>query len=1819
MKTLPFFPLLALFAALGSASRLTAADYRAGVAKVDITPDHPIRLNGFGFRREESEGVNQRIWARALAVDTGDGSPAVLMTVDILGIPADVYDELAKRLAKAGVKKERLAATATHTHTAPMLRGANSTIFGTPIPKEHQANIDKYTPKFVDALEAVSLAALKDLKPAKLSWGVGKVTFAMNRRKRAVAPTDHDLPALFVRGADGKLRAVYLTYACHAVTLSHNKIGGDWPGYAAAAIEDTFPDAVALVAVGCGADQNPNSGVTGDKVDVAAAQGREVAAEVKRLSENFLAPIAGPLAAKVQTLELPLADPPTRQEWEEKAKRMDAVGHHARVNLARLDRGEKLPTKVDYPVQTWAFGDTLALVHLPGEVVVDYSTRLKSELDGRRLWPTAYANNNPCYIPSERILKEGGYEGGGAMIYYDLPTAFKPGLEDKIVSAVKEQIGKQFPAKFDPKKTGGTKPLSPQQSVAAIRTRRGLRVDLVAAEPLVADPVAIAFGPDGKLWVAEMTDYPSGMHGKFEPGGRVVSLEDQDGDGFFDKSAVLVDHLPMPTGVLPWRKGVLVCAAPDILYAEDTSGDGKADVVKKLYSGFGTQNFQARVNSLQYGLDGWVYGSCGLFGGDITCHVSGKVVKLGDRDFRIKPDTGEIEAATGRTQQGRARDDRGNWFGCDNTNLLWHYPLDDHYLRRNPHVAAPRSAVNVPAGPEPGRLYPIKTDAQRFELSGPPGSVTAACGVGVYRDDLLGAEYQGNAFTCETVNLVVHRRVLKPNGVTFTGLRAPDEAGSEFLASADNWCRPVQATTGPDGALWFADMYRYLIEHPMWIPPADLAKIDQRAGAGLGRIYRVRPEGKPLRPWAKLDQLDTAGSVAALDTPNGWQRDMATQLLLWRNDTAAVGALEKLFQTSSRDVTRLHALCTLDSLGQLKKGTVAAALGDAAPGVRQHALRLAEPHLAEPGIAAKVLKLADDADAQVRLQAAYTLGEWRDHCAAEALAALARRSARDPFTTSAVMSSLNADNLPTLAALVTERKSGGGPPQQLVRDLLATAAGVDGGRALPKLLEVVVKPDGNGYRPWQLAAAAGALDSLRRQGKGWDKLPDDTRQTLAPVIAFARAAVEKDDADEGTTLAAIPLLARDPTERAADVRRLTALLAPTRPAKAQGAALAALAQTADPSVPAALLAAWPQAGPSLRESIVGTLYSRAAWQPELIVALESGQVPAGQIDAPLRFRLVHHSDAAIRARAEKLFAGTNPDRRKVIADYEEALALAGDRARGKLVFAKSCAPCHVLEGVGSAVGPDLTALANKSPRYLLGEVLDPNRNLDSRYVEYHADLKDGRTVTGVLAAETATGLTLRGQQGKEETVLRSDLERLVGTAKSLMPEGLEKDLPKPAMADLLAYLTAAAEAPARRFPGNEPAEVAASDGTLTLPATKASLHGEQIVFEPHFQNVGYWSGPRDHAVWKVRLDSPASFDVYLDYACAADSAGNLLALDGAEPVLRAVVPATGGWDQYKLLKLGTVKLAAGADRLTVRPDGPITGALLDLRTVYLVPVGATPQEKAEAPKSATEAAKLILSESTPKDRREALAKEFAGQAAEVVRAMTADMPDDAKEEYRRIPWIWRVSIAAGRKNDATVLADLLDASLPKPGEPLKDWQAVVIGGGVINGLSLENVWPGRRIPELLKDRPEPAKRWEESLKQASAMAEAEKVPTGTRYDALRMIALRGWDVAGPGLTKYLPKSAHPELQMGAVSGLVDVERPEVAGLLLKALPDLADGNRKLAVAGLLRTPERANALLDGLEKGAVKPDWLTKEHRGGLLKHPNEVVRTRAAKALGSP
>jgi putative membrane-bound dehydrogenase-like protein len=1524
-----------------------AADtYRVGVAQIDITPSGPIRLNGFGFRRTESEGVYHRIWAKALAIEDETKEPALLITVDVLGIPEDIRTEVAKRLEKkTGLKPECLAITATHTHTAPMLKGANPTIFGVPIPKDHLAHIDQYTAEFLDKLEKVGVEALSHRTPARLSYAIGKVGFAANRRTKG-GPVDHDLPVLFVHDADGKkLRAVYTSYACHCVTLSFNKVGGDWAGFAAEAIQSAFPDAVALVSVGCGADANPSSGVTGDKVEVAQLQGREVAAEVKRLSSTFRAPVAGKLATRWKQIELPLAPLPTRAQWEEKAKRTDAIGHHARVQLEKLDRAEALLTQIDYPIQSWAFGDTLAMAFLPGEVVVDYSLRLKKELDGQRLWVNAYANGAPCYIPSERVLKEGGYEGGGAMIYYDIPVPFKPGLEGPIVNVVKEQLGKTFPPKFDASKTGGSMPLSAQQSLALIKTKPNLAVELMAAEPLLNSPVAIDFGPDGKLWVCEMIDYPQGKAGKFEPGGRIRVLESTRGDGQFDKATTFLDNLPFPTGVTVWRKGVLICAAPDILYAEDTDGDGKADVVKKLFSGFGTHNYQARVNSLTYGLDGWVYGSCGLFGGEIKS-FNGNTYHLGNRDFRINPDLGALEPVTGTTQQGRVRDDWGNWFGCDNSTLIRHYVLDDHYLKRNPHVVYPNAAINIAADPIPNRLYPLKSDAQRFALSGPPNAVTAACGLGIYRDNLLGEQYRGDAFTCEPVNLCVHRLKLTPKGSTFEAKRPADEQTSEFLASTDKWFRPVQAVTGPDGCLWIVDMYRFVIEHPRWIPHEDAAKLDLRAGQGMGRIYRVRPKDKEPRPWARFDRkTDAATCLQAMRSPNGWTRDMARQMASWNtvpiDNRDLVRAASEEFDSGDHWVEfEIHCLTELtrriDFPDVLKD-----CMAHKHPALRRWAIRCSDLLLIHSGkIGPAVVARADDPDAQVRQQVAYSLGYWDDPRAAAVLGRMAVKYADDPYLTAAVLSSLTEKNLPGVLATVLKEAGEAGPPPAFIAQLMRMAAATKNDKAEAELLAAATTPKSGKFVRWQFEAVAAAKFDRRAT------LPEGLRDRLAEIGKAALRVVADTGAQEADRIAAVALISRDGLIKDEQWEVFKELLSPASSPALRAAAVEHLGQLgAGPAH--LLLEGWKTYPPAMRNQVLDILMSRDRGPEKLLDGIAEKKLAAAEIDAARRQRLLNHPDKSVRERAAKVFDGAvNPDRAKVLKEYADVTA-NGDADRGKAVFTRVCAGCHKLAGVGVQVGPDLAALANRTPAYLLQEILDPNRNLDSRYVQYQAVTKAGRTVTGILAGETATTIILRGQERKEENLLRSDIEELRGSGKSLMPEGIEKDVSKKDMADLLTFLTAV-RTPPKAFPGNAPRLIKAIDGHLTLRATEAEIYGGEIAFEEDFKNIGMWHGPYDRVEWRVSLPKEGTFDVYLDFACDAGAAGNELTIDGADPALNWKVASTGAWSKYETKTVGTVKLPAGEARLVIRPTVAPRSALIDLRAVYLVPPGQTP--KAE-PKS----------------------------------------------------------------------------------------------------------------------------------------------------------------------------------------------------------------------------------------------------------------------------
>jgi putative membrane-bound dehydrogenase-like protein len=309
--------------------------------------------------------------------------------------------------------------------------------------------------------------------------------------------------------------------------------------------------------------------------------------------------------------------------------------------------------------------------------------------------------------------------------------------------------------------------------------RPGFKIELVAAEPLVMDPVAFDWGNDGRLWVVEMADYPIGIDGLGKPGGRIRVLTDTDNDGRFDTSKIFLDHIPFPSGIMMWRSGILVSSAPDIFYAEDKDGDGVCDHREVLYTGFGQGNQQHRVNGFTWGLDNWVYCANGDSGGVIKSVRTGKSINLQSYDLRIQPDTGELDLQMGSTQFGRSRDDWDNWFGNSNTIPMWHYALQDHYLRRNPLVVFPGGRKQLNVDPGADKCFPVSQIELRFNEPFMKGHFTSACSAIIYRDELFGQQFAGNFFVSEPVHNIVHREIVSPDGVSFTSRRAEDERESE--------------------------------------------------------------------------------------------------------------------------------------------------------------------------------------------------------------------------------------------------------------------------------------------------------------------------------------------------------------------------------------------------------------------------------------------------------------------------------------------------------------------------------------------------------------------------------------------------------------------------------------------------------------------------------------------------------------------------------------------------------------------------------------------------------------------------------------------------------------------------------------------------------------------------------------------------------------------------------------------------------------------------------------------------------------------------------
>ncbi|MBL7040117.1 MAG: c-type cytochrome [Pirellulaceae bacterium] len=1016
--------------------------------------------------------------------------------------------------------------------------------------------------------------------------------------------------------------------------------------------------------------------------------------------------------------------------------------------------------------------------------------------------------------------------------------------------------------------TDAPKPLTPEEFVARSQLAPGFRMELVAAEPHLADPVAIAFDARGRIFVCEIHGYnlegyldilelnKSGTLDKAvrripatqealkeaekEQYGTVKLLEDTDGDGRVDRSVVWADRLPACYGVVEARDGVIVLCAPDIVYLADRDGDGEADTKETLYTGFGIYDMWSRVSNPRWGPDNWIYAAGAIqSGGTIRGPHLPDDVRLGATSFRFRADGSAIEPTSGSASGfGLAMNDWGDRFLVTNQqHALQVAPLPHRYLARNPFYAAPNPVVNISTYGHPAHVYPTSQphpwrlarskDPQWMKFYGvveatANGYFTAASGQAIYRADRFPPEFHGNHFSVDNAQNLIHRCLLEPNGCMYAARRPAVDEQTEFLTSTDAWFRPVNLETGPDGALYVVDMYRAIIEDYSAIPRflQQLYIESLIGGADYGRIWRIVPDGTPGRRVPNLTTATASELIAGLSNANAWRRLTAQRVLVERGDRSFVPAIANLAATGKTAQTRIHAIHTLDGLESLTPEIIERALEDDHFAVRMHALVLAERWLNErPSLASCLYRMPDDDHPRVRLQLALTLGELKTPEAAEALGKLAARYGDDSWMRAAILSS-SAESADRLLTTILGADDASGHSRALLNPL----GSIVGARhrheeigglltALSKLnadqdaallsdcLEGLIEGLGRG-KSKMLASADGQkalrvllinrsaeVRRLALKAAGLVRL-QESQEMQAALAAAGKTALD-DSRKTEERLAAIALLAGGPYDMVAPVAG--ELMEPRQPLDLQLAAVEALAAVDDSRVAPLLLDDWQAKTPKLQDAAMDAVFRQQDRLPSLLDAIERSAIPQWSLDSARRERLRESPDKGVRERAKALLVdqSVRKDRKDVISRYVAALAKSRDGKQGKAVFEKQCGKCHRLQDKGYSVGPELSSITRRSDETLVADVLNPSSQITSGFNNYTVVTEAGRIFTGILAAETATSVTLRREESKEDTILRKDIDEMAASSISMMPEDLEKEVSPQDVADLIAYLRVA--------------------------------------------------------------------------------------------------------------------------------------------------------------------------------------------------------------------------------------------------------------------------------------------------------------------------------------------------------------------------------------------------------------------------------------------
>ena len=939
----------------------------------------------------------------------------------------------------------------------------------------------------------------------------------------------------------------------------------------------------------------------------------------------------------------------------------------------------------------------------------------------------------------------------------------------------------------------------------------GISMQLIASEPLVIDPVAFTFDTKYDMYVVEHRGYPDpaegGVPAKKE--GRIAKLSDLDRDGIYDHRVEYAQGFTYPNGIMYWKGGVFLTCAPDIYYLKDTTGDGVADIRKVVLTGFyDTKTAQIRMSHPTLGLDGWIYVTGGLNGGEIFSpdYPDREKISYSTGDGRFDPETFAFQVTGGKSQFGLTFDAFGRRFGCSNRHPVQHIVIEPHDLDRNPFLLQNETVQNVSKIQEEAVVYPISGVATTADFipkligRSHQGTFTSASGLLIYADRGLGLKFQGNVFICESAQNLVQCQVLSADGVSFRSKIATD--GREFLADKDVWFRPVFLGHGPQPGLYIADMHRKVIDHPSYVPEEIRGDLDFESGRDMGRIYRmvssdIAPAGASGTEWLNSNVSENA---RLLMSEWEWERAMAFQILLERKDTSASGVLRQQVLNAGLVECRVRSLWMLYLLGCLDQETHMTALRDRSPLVREQAVKIASAMPGEkPYLLGPLLRLSQDPDTRVRFLTSLALGDFGSDEAMVALAQIAAKDGVDSWSRTAVLSSIG-DRLEVFMQVIEGQNKADSMAYLLVMQDLAEMLGHGGSLTYCQaLFENIITEDDRAA--WMVSTCLGLMKGIDARPEhhkmikknAWVILQADLKKSEHLQLRDFRQWVAEialdENRSEGDRKDAILLSGFISVDASFSI--LERVMANQQSPVLQIAAIQALTSHGDRRGAEWLLnpGNWPSYTPQVRSVVLSALFSRPDYISMLLEATKKGIVSTSEISSSDRQRLMSHKDPGIQSESRLLFKELESgSRMEIYENYKRQLTGQGNAAVGKQVFERVCSTCHSYAGFGGKVGPDLTGIKNQPADALLLHTLVPNYEVYPAYQAISIEINSGQTYLGWIEAESANAISIRTASGAEESILRANIVEIRNTGRSLMPDGMEQVISPVEMTDLITFL-----------------------------------------------------------------------------------------------------------------------------------------------------------------------------------------------------------------------------------------------------------------------------------------------------------------------------------------------------------------------------------------------------------------------------------------------